>query len=164
MNAINYKPIGVIHSPFKEPTGTPIQPTAAKGIEGMVEVFPEYAEGLKDVEGFSHIILIYHFHLSKGFSLKVKPYMDNEAHGVFAMRGPSRPNPIGISTVRLVRIEENILYIQDTDIVDGTPLLDIKPYVPEFDTRVGERVGWLEKNVYKLSLSKDDGRFTKRRM
>jgi len=164
MNAINYKPIGVIHSPFKEPKGTPIQPTAAKGIEGMVEVFPEYAEGLKDVEGFSHIILIYHFHLSKGFSLKVKPYMDNEAHGVFAMRGPSRPNPIGISTVRLVRIEENILYIQDTDIVDGTPLLDIKPYVPEFDTRVGERVGWLEKNVYKLSLSKDDGRFTKRRM
>ena len=164
MNEIKYKPIGVIHSPFKEPKGTPIQPTAAKGIEGMVEVFPEYAEGLKDVEGFSHIILIYHFHLSKGFSLKVKPYMDNEAHGVFAMRGPSRPNPIGISTVRLVRIEENILYIQDTDIVDGTPLLDIKPYVPEFDTRVGERVGWLEKNVYKLSLSKDDGRFTKRRM
>jgi len=163
MNEIKYKPIGIIHSPFKEPKGTPIQPTGAKGIEGTVEVFPEYAEGLKDVEGFSHIILIYHFHLSKGFSSRVKPYMDNEAHGVFAMRGPSRPNPIGISIVRLVRIEENILYIQDTDIVDGTPLLDIKPYVPEFDIREVEKTGWLEENVHKLASSKDDGRFTKRR-
>jgi len=164
MTEIKYKPIGVIHSPFKEPQGTPIQPTGAKGIEGTVEVFPEYAEGLKDVEGFSHIILIYHFHLSKESPLRVKPYMDNEAHGVFAMRGPSRPNPIGISIVRLVRIEESILYIQDIDIVDGTPLLDIKPYVPEFDIREVEKTGWLEKNVHKLSSSKDDGRFTKRRM
>jgi len=161
MDEIKYKPIGVIHSPFKEPKGTPIQPPAAKGINGTVEVFPEYAEGLKDVEGFSHIILIYHFHLSRGSSLEVKPYMDNEAHGVFAMRGPSRPNPIGISIVRLVRIEENILHIQNVDIIDGTPLLDIKPYVPEFDIREVEKIGWLEKNVNKLSTSKDDGRFTK---
>jgi len=161
MNEIKYKSIGVVHSPFKEPKGTPIQPTAAKGIDGTVEVFPEYAEGLKDLEGFSHIILIYHFHLSKRASLKVKPYMDNETHGVFAMRGPSRPNTIGISVVRLVKIEENILHIQDVDIVDGTPLLDIKPYVPEFDIREVEKTGWLEKNVHKLSTSKDDGRFTK---
>jgi len=164
MNEIKYKPIGIIHSPFKEPTGTPIQPAGARGIDGTVEVFSEYAEGLKDVEGFSHLILIYHFHLSEGAPLKVKPYMDNEAHGVFAMRGPSRPNPIGISIVRLARIEENILYIQDVDIVDGTPLLDIKPYVPEFDIREVEKTGWLEKKVYKLASSKDDGRFTKRRM
>ena len=161
MNEIKYRPIGVIHSLFKEPEGTPIQPTGAKGIEGTVELFPKYAEGLKDLEGFSHIILIYHFHLSKGPSLKARPYMDNEAHGVFAMRGPSRPNSIGISAVRLVRIEENILHIQDVDIVDGTPLLDIKPYVPEFDIREVEKTGWLEKNVHKLSTSKDDGRFTK---
>ena len=161
MNEIKYKSIGVVHSPFKEPKGTPIQPTAAKGIDGTVEVFPEYAEGLKDLEGFSHIILIYHFHLSKRASLKVKPYMDNETHGVFAKRGPSRPNTIGISVVRLVKIEENILHIQDVDIVDGTPLLDIKPYVPEFDIREVEKTGWLEKNVHKLSTSKDDGRFTK---
>ena len=161
MTEIKYKPIGVIHSPFKEPKGTPIQPTGAKGIDGTVEVFPEYAEGLKDVEGFSHIILIYHFHLSKGFPLRAKPYMDNEARGVFAMRGPSRPNPIGISIVRLVRVEQNILHIQDVDIVEGTPLLDIKPYVPEFDIREAEKTGWLEKNVYKLPTSKDDGRFTK---
>ncbi len=138
-----------------------IQSPAANGINGTVEVFPEYTDGLKDVEGFSHIILIYHFHLSRGSSLRVKPYMDNEAHGVFAMRGPSRPNPIGISVVRLVRIEKNVLHIQDVDIIDGTPLLDIKPYVPEFDIREVKKTGWLEKNVHKLSTSKDDGRFTK---
>lgn len=92
--------------------------------------------------------------------MKARPYMDNEVHGIFAMRGPSRPNPIGISVVRLVGIEENILHIRDVDIVDGTPLLDIKPYVPEFDSRKVEKMGWLEKSVYKLSETKDDGRFT----
>ena len=161
MNEIKYKPIGVIHSPFREPKGTPIQPSAAKGISGTVEIFREYAEGLKDVEGFSYIILIYHFHLSRKQSLTVKPFMDNEERGVFAMRGPSRPKPIGISIVRLVRVEDNIIHIQDVDIVDGTPLLDIKPYVPEFDIREVEKTGWLEKNVHKLPSSKDDGRFTK---
>jgi len=161
MNEIKYRPIGVIHSPFKEPKGTPIQPAAAKGISGTVEVFPEYAEGLKDVEGFSHIILIYHFHLSSGSSLTAKPYMDNEKRGIFAIRGPSRPNPIGISIVRLIGIEGNTIHIQDMDIVEGTPLLDIKPYVPEFDIREGGKTGWLEKKVHKLPVSKDDGRFTK---
>jgi tRNA-Thr(GGU) m(6)t(6)A37 methyltransferase TsaA len=161
MNEIKYKPIGVVHSPFKEPKGTPIQPPGGKGIDGTVEVFPEYAEGLKDVEGFSHIILIYHFHLSKGLSLKVKPYMENELRGVFATRAPSRPNPIGISVVRLVRIEGNILHVRDVDVVDGTPLLDIKPYVPEFDVREVNKTGWLEEEAHKLSTSKDDGRFTR---
>jgi len=161
MVEIKYKPIGVIHSPFKEPKGTPIQPAGAKGIRGTVEVFPEYAKGLKDVDGFSHLILGYHFHFSQGSSLEAKPYMDNQARGVFAMRVSSRPNPIGISVVRLVKIEERILHIQDVDIVDGTPLLDIKPYVPEFDIREVEKIGWLEKKVHKLSTSKDDGRFTK---
>lgn len=161
MKKITYKPIGVIHSPFKEPKGTPIQPEGAKGIDGTVEVFPEYAEGLKDVEGFSHIILIYHFHLSKDASLKAKPFMDSEPRGVFAMRGPSRPNPIGMSVVRLVRIEKSILHIQDVDIVDGTPLLDIKPYVPRFDVREVDNIGWLEENIHKVDTSKDDGRFMK---
>ena len=161
MDEIKYKPIGVIHSPFKEARGTPIQPAGAKGIEATVEVFPEYADGLKDVDGFSHLILVYHFHLSRGFSLRAKPYMDNEVRGVFAIRSPSRPNPIGISVVRLIRMEQNILHIQDVDIIDGTPLLDIKPYVPAFDTREVEKTGWLDKNVGKLSASKDDGRFIK---
>ena len=161
MGEIKYKPIGIIHSPFKEPKGTPIQPAAAKGVNGLVEVFPEYSEGLKDLEGFSHIILIYHFHLSKESSLKVKPYMDDQIRGVFSTRAPCRPNPIGISVVRLIAIKGNKLYIQDIDIVDGTPLLDIKPYVPEFDVRAIEKIGWLERNVSKLSKSKDDGRFQK---
>ena len=159
MEKINYVPIGIIHSSFKEPKGTPIQSSATKGVDGTVEVFPEYTEGLKDLEDFSHIILIYHFHLSKEPLLKVKPFMDNQMHGVFSTRAPSRPNPIGISIVRLVKIKGNILYIKDADIVDGTPLLDIKPYVPEFDTRKVEKIGWLERNIHKLSTSKDDGRF-----
>ena len=159
MREIKYKPIGVIHSPFKRVEGMPIQPPGAQGVRGTVEVFEEYSAGLKDIGGFSHVILIYHFHLSKGFSLEVKPFMDDEVRGVFSMRGPARPNPIGISVVGLERIEGNILHVRDVDIVDGTPLLDIKPYVPQFDIRNVQRVGWLEKNVHKLSTSKDDGRF-----
>jgi len=159
MNEIRYKPIGIIHSPFKEPHGTPIQPAGAREAEGTVEITPEYVEGLKDIGGFSHIILIYHFHLSRGYLLKVKPYMDDQSRGVFATRAPSRPNPIGISIVRLVKVDGNMLYIKDVDIVDGTPLLDIKPYVPEFDTREVEKMGWLEKNVDKLPGARDNGRF-----
>jgi len=159
MNEIKYKPIGIVHTPFKEPKGTPIQPASGRGIEGEIEVFPEYTEGLKDLEAFSYITLIYHFHLSKKSLLRVRPYMDNHIRGVFATRAPSRPNPIGISTVKLMKIHKNILYIQDVDIVDGTPLLDIKPYVPEFDRREVKKIGWLEKRIHKLPVSKDDGRF-----
>jgi len=159
MNEIRYKPIGIIHSPFTEPKGTPIQPPGARGVAGSVEIFPEYAEGLKDLDGFSHIILIYHFHLAKSPSLLVKPFMDDQPHGIFAIRAPSRPNPIGISVVRLVKVEGSMLHVEDVDIIDGTPLLDIKPYVPEFDPPEVERRGWLEKNVRNLPSSRDDGRF-----
>ena len=158
---IKYDPIGIIHSPFKEPEGTPIQPSAGASVDGIVEVFSRYAEGLRDLEGFSHIILIYHFHLSKGPSLKVKPFLDEQQHGVFATRSPSRPNPIGISVVRLVKMEGNALHIKNIDIVDKTPLLDIKPYVPEFDTTDAVKIGWLERKIHKLGQSKDDGRFKK---
>ena len=158
---VKYKIIGIIHTPFKNPKGTPIQPRGARGVEGVVEVFPEYVQGLKDIEGFSHIILVYHFHLVKQCKLLVKPYMDENEHGVFATRAPSRPNPIGISVVRLVGIKGNKLYVKDVDIIDGTPLLDIKPYVPAFDTPVGEvRIGWLKTKIHKLSTARDDGRFT----
>lgn len=157
--SIKYKPIGFIHTPFKEPKGVPIQPVAGEDIEGKVEILPDYIEGLKDLEGFSHIILIYHLHLSKKPSLLVKPYMDEKLRGVFATRAPSRPNPIGLSIVRLVKIKGNMVYIKDVDIVDGTPLLDIKPYVPEFDLREVNKIGWLEKNIYKLPSSRDNGRF-----
>jgi len=161
LEEITYKPIGIIHSPFKEPRGVPIQPVFAQGIKGTVEVFPEYAEGLQDLEGFSYIILIYHFHLAKRGSLKVIPYMDTKPRGVFATRAPSRPNPIGISVVRLIKVEGNILHIEDVDIVDGTPLLDIKPYVPEFDLRDAKRIGWLEERIRGDIIVRDDGRFIK---
>lgn len=144
MQEIRYKPIGVIHSPFKEVHGTPIQPVGALGIKGTVELFSNYSAGLKDIDGFSHIILIYHFHLSKGYSLETKPFLDEKTHGIFAIRSPARPNPIGLSVVRLNGIKENILHVEDIDIVEGTPLLDIKPYVPDFDWRKAERTGWLK--------------------
>lgn len=161
MDKIIFKPIGIIHSEFSKPNGTPIQPTAAKGIRGSVEIFPEFVDGLKDLEGFSHIYLIFNLHLSKNPKLKVIPFLDNNVHGVFSTRAPSRPNPIGLSIVELISIEKNILHISDVDIVDGTPLLDIKPYVPDFDRRETEKIGWLNTNVHKLPISKDDGRFIK---
>ena len=161
MSEVVYKPIGVVHSPFNAPKDVPIQSVAAKGVMGIVEVAREYVEGLRDVEGFSHLILIYHCHLAQEYSLLVRPFLDERLHGVFSTRAPSRPNPIGISVVRLIKIEKNMLHIQDVDIIDGTPLLDIKPFVPEFDQRKAERIGWLEKNIDKLHSGRDDGRFAK---
>jgi tRNA-Thr(GGU) m(6)t(6)A37 methyltransferase TsaA len=159
MELVQYRPIGIIHSPFDIPEGTPIQPTGARGIAGTVEVFPEYAKGLRDLEGFSHVIIVYHFHLSKKTLLMVRPYLDHKLRGVFATRSPSRPNPIGISVVRLNRVEGCILHVQDLDIVNGTPLLDIKPYVPEFDFNSPIKIGWLEGLIEKAPTAKDDGRF-----
>ncbi len=159
MTDITYKQIGIIRTPFKGPKGVPIQPSAAEGVDGTVEAFPEYGDGLEDLGGFSHIFLLYHFHMVGESRLKVRPFMDERMHGVFSTRAPSRPNPIGISVVRLMGINGNILHIRDVDIVDGTPLLDIKPYVPEFDIKAVERKGWLEENVSKLPDAADDGRF-----
>jgi tRNA-Thr(GGU) m(6)t(6)A37 methyltransferase TsaA len=159
MEEITYRPIGIIRSPFKESEGTPIQTTGARGVVGTVEIVPDCAEGLKDLDGFSHIILIYHFHLSRGYSLTVKPFLDDTSRGLFATRAPKRPNPIGISVVRLVKIEGSTLYIEDLDIVDSTPLLDIKPYVPEFDARKGERIGWLTGKAEKAVETGADERF-----
>ncbi len=160
MFTVTYKPIGIIYTPFKEAKGTPIQPEGARDVKGRLELFSKYVDGVKDLEGFSHIILIYHFHLVNKYKLLVKPFMDNVLHGVFATRAPSRPNPIGISVVSLLSIEENILHVRGIDVVDGTPLLDIKPFVPQFDIweRV-ERIGWLDTNVHKLPESRDDERF-----
>jgi tRNA-Thr(GGU) m(6)t(6)A37 methyltransferase TsaA len=160
MKGIAYMPIGVIHSPFNNIEGMPIQPAGAKGIAGTVEIEQEYCDGLKDIEGFSHIILLYHFHLSKGYSLEVRPFMDDKLHGVFATRAPNRPNPIGISVVKLVRVQHCTLHIEGVDIIDGTPLLDIKPFVPEFDVVKVERIGWLSQKIAKIYEAKADKRFT----
>jgi len=156
---IEFEPIGIVHSPFKEPHGMPIQPAGARGIRGSVEVFEEFRPGLKDLDGFSHIVLIYFLHLSRGFSLKVVPFMDTEYRGVFATRAPKRPNPIGLSVVRLIGIDDGVLEIEDVDIVDGTPLLDIKPYVPEFDSQVEVKTGWLEGLRNRVTKWNADGRF-----
>ncbi len=160
MDPIQYQPIGIIRTPHNTTAGTPIQAAGAKGIAGRIEIFPEYAAGLDDLAGFSHIYILYHFHLSKKFSLQVKPFLDDRKRGLFATRAPSRPNPIGLSVVRLISITENNLEIQDVDVVDGTPLLDIKPYVPDFDIRKVDRFGWIEKNTGKIENTVDDGRFS----
>lgn len=156
---ITYESIGEIRSPFKGPEGTPIQPTAAGSAAGKIELLPEYQEGLKDLAGFSHLILLYHCHKAGNPSLTVKPFMEDKEHGIFSIRAPSRPNSIGLSIVQLEKIEDNILYIKDVDILDKTPLLDLKPYVPEFDRRDEVKIGWMEENINKLSSVKDDGRF-----
>lgn len=153
------KPIGTIHTPFSEPEGMPIQPAGAAGTCGTVEVFEEYQAGLKDLDGFSHIVLLYIFHRSEGFKLQVTPFMDTESRGLFATRAPKRPNPIGLSVVQLDRVEGNILHIRNVDMLDETPLLDIKPYVPEFDSHIRVRAGWLEQVRKTVSKRQADDRF-----
>jgi len=137
------KPIGLIRSPYTNAEETPIQSAFSEG-RGEIEVFPEYEAGLKDIEGFSHLILLYYFHQAKGYSLSVKPFLDDTPKGLFATRHPARPNPIGLSVVRLLERRGNVLQIAEVDLLDGTPLLDIKPYVPQFDERKGATAGWLE--------------------
>ncbi|MBE0512596.1 tRNA (N6-threonylcarbamoyladenosine(37)-N6)-methyltransferase TrmO [Candidatus Bathyarchaeota archaeon] len=140
---IKLKPIGLIHSPYKTKQEMPIQAYASKEV-AEIEVFKEYVDGLKDIEGFSHIILLYWFHKSKGYSLHVKPFLDKNFRGIFACRHPNRPNPIGVSTVKLLERRGNILRVEGIDALDGTPLIDIKPYVPKFDERKGAKAGWLD--------------------
>lgn len=143
VDQIIFNPIGIIYTPFRTPQEAPIQPSRSEGATGRIELLPEYEKGLDDLDGFSHIILLYYFHLSSGYDLKVKPYLDDTLRGVFATRAPRRPNGIGLSTVRLNRVEGLTLHIQDIDVVDGTPLLDIKPFVPEFQNTPEVRLGWL---------------------
>jgi len=142
--ALHLRPMGIIHSPFKEPTGMPIQPVFAEGTEGTVEVLPQYAEGLRDLEGFDRLWLIYHLHYAPHGKMRVVPFRDNREHGIFATRSPCRPNPIGLSCLPLLRIGGNTLRVGGVDILDGTPLLDIKPYVPAFDSFPDAKAGWLD--------------------
>jgi tRNA-Thr(GGU) m(6)t(6)A37 methyltransferase TsaA len=154
-----FRQIGVIHTPFKEKQGTPIQGHLAPDTRGTVEVFPQYAEGLKDTEGFSHLVIIYCFHKSEGYDLLSKPFLEEKKRGIFAIRGPRRPNAIGLTPVRLLKREGNILHISGVDMLDGTPLLDIKPYVPEFDHFSDIKRGWLEGRLEKPRRTRADDRF-----
>jgi len=143
MEEIKYRPIGIIHTEFWNKKDTPIQGVFAKDAKGKVEIFPEYAAGLKDIEGFSHLILIYHFHLSDGYSLISMPFLEDQPHGIFSIRHFKRPNSMGLSVVKLEEVKGNILEVSEVDVLDGTPLLDIKPFVPLFDNRSDAKSGWV---------------------
>jgi tRNA-Thr(GGU) m(6)t(6)A37 methyltransferase TsaA len=136
------QPIGLIHSPHRQAKGTPIQPRWAAGIEGTVELFPEFTPGLRDLDGFDRIWLLYWFDRARACQLEVIPFLDTQKRGVFATRAPSRPNPIGLSCVRLLAVEGSRLRVAELDVLDGTPLLDIKPYAPDCDVFDVKRVGW----------------------
>lgn len=159
MTPVTYTPIGTIESPFASREGMPIQASAGQGVRGRVRLLPAYVKGLQDLEGFSHLILIYHFHLTRETQLVVTPFLDKAPRGVFATRAPNHPNPIGVSTVRLLTVNGAVLEIEDLDMVDGTPLLDIKPYVPAFDHRPAERLGWLQRVCGRAEQTRSDNRF-----
>ncbi len=154
-----YKPIGVIHSPFHSLEEMPIQPSSESSGPGTVEIYTEFVDGLKDLSGFSHIYILYHFHKVRQTKILVTPFLDTESHGIFATRAPSRPNPIGISLVRIVSVTDNLIHVDHVDVLDGTPLLDIKPYVPEFEKVYDVRIGWLEQAKGQISTRRSDKRF-----
>jgi tRNA-Thr(GGU) m(6)t(6)A37 methyltransferase TsaA len=156
---ITFQAIGLIHSPFKDLEGMPIQSASKASGPGKVEIFHEYQDGLKDLDGFSHIILLYHMHAIREQSLTVTPFLDSSPRGIFATRAPTRPNPIGLSIVKLIRIEDCVLYVDGLDVLDGTPLLDLKPYIPEFDHRPNASIGWLENARGEVTGKTSDDRF-----
>lgn len=156
---ITYRPIGIIHSPFDDVSGMPIQPSAAREVRGRVDIQPRYQPGLKDLDGFSHLILLYHFHQVGEVDLQVTPFLDDQVRGVFSTRAPTRPNPIGISVVRLLGISENHLDIEGVDVLNGTPLLDLKPYVPYFDQPEEVTSGWVEEAKGEIRDKRADDRF-----
>ncbi len=156
---ICFQPIGILHTPFSNLEDMPIQPRGAGGIKGELILDEQFVPGLKDLDGFSHIYLLYFFHKVTNFNLTVTPFLDHTPHGLFATRAPKRPNPIGLSVVRLVGIEGNRLLLEDVDMLNGTPVLDIKPYVPAFDQPEDVRVGWLTGRDDQAQNKRSDDRF-----
>ena len=157
---IVFKPIGTISTPFEEPEGIPIQGALRTDIEGSVEILPEFVDGLKDIDGFSHLFLLYYFHRVKEYKLVARPFMDDTPRGVFSIRGPRRPNPIGLTVVRLLERNDRILRIGGVDMVNGTPLLDITPYFPDIDAHQKVRTGWAKDKFRRDGKSKKaDNRF-----
>lgn len=154
MNDFHFKSIGTIYTPFASPKDTPIQPSCSNA-EGYIEVVSHYTEALSDLDGFEHIWLLYAFHQSRDFSPKVIPFRDNEKRGLFATRAPVRANPIGMSVVQLININRNRINIKNVDMLNQTPLLDIKPYVPEFDIRENSKAGWLDRHRNNRQIADD---------
>jgi tRNA-Thr(GGU) m(6)t(6)A37 methyltransferase TsaA len=153
-NEIKLKPIGIIHTPYKKPKGMPIQGKFKKGIRGTIRLFPKYQAGLKDIEGFSHLILIYYFNRSKEERLVARPFLEDKVHGIFAIRSPHRPNHIGFSIIKLEKVKKDTIVFSEVDILNNTPLLDIKPYVKHFDSRHNVKSGWIDKHFKKGRIPK----------
>ena len=153
------KPIGTIHSPYHSIADMPVQPKGASRVEGYVIIYEQYIDGLQDIEGFSHIYLLYSFHEATRTELLVTPFMDKQTRGVFATRSPLRPNHIGISIVKLKRVKENKAIVEGIDILDGTPLLDIKPYIEKFDAVKESTSGWLQASDEEIKRKRSDSRF-----
>ncbi|MEA4856439.1 MAG: tRNA (N6-threonylcarbamoyladenosine(37)-N6)-methyltransferase TrmO [Solidesulfovibrio sp.] len=156
---IAYRPIGILRSPFRDIQGMPIQPVGAIGVAGRVEVHADFAGGLRDLEGFSHVFLLYHLHRVTGYDLVVRPFLDNADHGIFATRSPKRPNPIGLSVLELAGVDGTTVHLRNVDVLDGTPVLDIKPYVPHFDVWQAGRVGWFAAKAENAGTYVSDDRF-----
>ena len=159
MTEIVFTPIGTVHSPFSDPRDMPIQPVGARGVRGTIELDPACAAGLQDLAGFSRIIVLYHFHRSSGYSLEVIPFLDKTPRGVFSTRAPRRPNAVGISMLKLIAVDGATLTVEDVDILNGTPIIDIKPYVPAFDAYPDERAGWLAAASGDARTMRSDDRF-----
>src|SRR5262245_34811421 len=159
MDEIRYTPIGIVRSPFTALAGMPLQTVAAPDVVGRIEIFPDYEAGLRDLDGFSHVHLLTHLHRSGPGDLEVVPFLDDEPHGVFATRAPGRPNPLGLSVVRLLEVAGTTLRIAGLDLLDGTPVLDLKPYVPHFDHVDAERIGWFEGKSRGVHAARADDRF-----
>ena len=157
--SVRYDPIGIIRTPHTQVKGMPIQPVGALGVPGVIEIAPSYRPGLADLEGFSHILLLYHLHAIQGYDLLVKPYLGDSLHGIFATRSPRRPNPIGLSVLRLTGRESERVFVENVDMLDQTPVLDIKPYVPDFDAWRSERIGWFADVAGNAATCTADERF-----
>lgn len=157
--SISIERIGTIHSPHTSLENMPIQPVGAMEVEGTAILRPEFAPGLKDLDGFSHIYLLYHFHKAGDMKLEVVPFMDSQARGVFATRSPLRPSGLGMSIVEVLRVQDNVVFLRGVDVLDGTPLLDIKPYIPQFDQRENVRTGWMCRDCADVASARSDKRF-----
>jgi len=158
---IQCRPIGFIRSVFTDVNGMPIQTAAAQDVTASLEVLPEFKEGLKGIEGFDYLILITHLHRSERESLEVVPFLDDQSHGVFSTRSPARPNRLGLSIINLIGVDGLTLTFKGCDMLDGTPVLDIKPYVPAFDLRDARRVGWYESRIQNLPHTRSDDRMSR---
>ncbi|MGE4298557.1 MAG: tRNA (N6-threonylcarbamoyladenosine(37)-N6)-methyltransferase TrmO [Desulfovibrionaceae bacterium] len=159
---IAFTPIGYFDTPHKDVQGMPIQPSGARGIKGSIAILPEYWPAFADLDGFSHVIVLYHFHEVRGFDMTVTPFLDNAAHGLFATRTPKRPNPIGLSVMRLLAVRDGVLELENVDVLHGTPVLDVKPYVPDFDVWPADRIGWMAGKSSNVASHRSDGRFDDR--